>query len=366
MKILADKYLYKLNNFLPENVHLYLFDPSDGLPVDVCEYDSLLIRTVTRINSSTLPERGRLQFIGTATAGYDHVDHEYLNKIGIHFATSAGCNANAVGLYVATVLLRWSDVRNHNLRELKVGIVGCGHTGSSVRSHLESLGVKVVCYDPPKEMREPEFRSVDTDELLKCDILTFHTPLTYGENEKYPTRYICSHEWLRSRFKMIINAARGEVVDENALISAKQEGSVEDYILDVWEGEPVFSDSIAQNAFIATPHIAGYSIESKLRASEIVVQQMLRFFQLEVDGIIIQDEKNNEKQDLDNSSVSVNRMASLCKEFEIKELSGRLWELSNIEYYDRELMGLCGLSDHVKAKSFATLRSETKLRSEVI
>lgn len=366
MKILADKYLYEINSFLPDNVHLHLFDPSDGLPKEVCEYDSLLIRTVTRINPSTLPERGRLRFIGTATAGFDHVDRDYLNECGIHFATSAGCNANAVGLYVATVLLRWTDIKNLNLRELKVGIVGCGHTGSSVRSHLESLGVTVACFDPPKEIREPEFRSVDTDELLKCDILTFHTPLTYDENEEYPTRYICGHEWLRNGFKMIINAARGEVVDEKALYTAKQEGIVEDYILDVWEGEPAFSDSIAQNAFIATPHIAGYSIESKLRASKIVVNHMLRFFQKEDDGIVNQNEIISEKKNLDNRSESSKRMASLSKNVELKELSDKMWEQSNIEYYDRKMRGLCGLDAPVKAKSFATLRSETKLRSEVI
>ncbi len=366
MKVLADKFLYKLNKFLPENVHLHLFDPSDGLPEDVSEYDSLLIRTVTRINPSTLPERGRLQFIGTATAGFDHVDSEYLKKSGIHFATSAGCNANAVGLYVSTVLLKWANVKKINLRELKAGIVGCGHTGSSVRLHLESLGVTVVCYDPPKEIREPEFRSADKDELLNCDILTFHTPLTYGENEEYPTRYICSHEWLTHGFKLIINAARGEVVDENALFSAKKKGLVGDYILDVWEGEPVFSDSMAQNAFIATPHIAGYSIESKIRASKIVASQMLRFFQVETNGITKHDEEIREKQDLDNRSESAKKMASLNEELELNELSGRLWKLSNIEYYDREIRCLCGLDDAVKAKLFAALRSETRLRSEVI
>lgn len=365
MKILADQYLYRLNDFIPEGVMLHRYNPSDGLPDGVTDYDALLIRTVTAINPETLPNRGKLKFIGTATAGFDHVDRAYLNERGIQFASSEGCNANAVGLYVATVLLKWSVDRNINLRDLKVGIVGCGHTGGRARAHLEGLGVAVAGYDPPKEEREEGFMSVSEEELLDCEILTFHTPLTSGEKEEYPTKHICSHDWLSRGFRVIINAARGGVVDEQALREAKQAGLIGDYILDVWEDEPLFSDLSAENATIATPHIAGYSIESKLRASELVVNQMLEYFQIEANGKSMRDKRSNEESRNEEED-SAKRLELLSQKFDIPEVANRLWTLSNIEYYDRELRKLCGESDPVKAKSFAALRSETKLRTERI
>lgn len=365
MNILADQYLYGLEHYLPSDVWVDRFQPSDGLPEKCADYDALLIRTVTPINRQTLPKKGRLKFIGTATAGFDHVDREYLKECDIHFASAQGCNANAVGLYVATSLMQWALIREIQTADIRVGIVGCGHTGGRVKAHLDSLGIDCAEYDPPKVKREPGFHSVGVEELMNCEILTFHTPLTYGPDEACPTRHMCSHEWLKRGFKLVINAARGGVVDEKALLVARKEGWVEDHILDVWEGEPLFSDQAASHAFIATPHIAGYSVESKLRASQMVAEQMLNFFQIEPEGepAPVQPDSGGEPKKGVNSP---ERMASLCLEMDIQTVADHLWKRSNIEYYDKKLRELCGKSDREKTERFAAIRSESRLRSEQI
>lgn len=364
MRILADQYLHGLEKWIPSSICLDRFQPSDGLPESKTDYDALLIRTVTPINCRTLQKAGRLKFIGTATAGFDHVDRDFLKESGIHFAFAAGCNANAVGLYISTSIMRWALLKEIHLDNIQVGIVGCGHTGGKVKVHLNSLGISSVEYDPPKKLREPEFHSASVEELLKCDILTFHTPLTSGPDVEYPTKHMCSNEWLNRGFRLVINAARGGVVDEGALLDSKKKGRVEDFILDVWEGEPLFSDQAATQAFIATPHIAGYSVESKLRASKMVVDQMLHFFQLKTDRSIAGDQP---LEDVDKAGTdSPQRIASLFHNTGFRAVADQLWKGSNIEFYDRELRKICGKDDTVKAKLFAALRSETELRSEHI
>jgi erythronate-4-phosphate dehydrogenase len=346
MKILADKYLYKLDELLPETIELNRYDPENGLPETVTDFDALLIRTVTQINSDSLPEAGLLKFIGTATAGFDHVDAEHLKRLGIAFARSEGCNANAVGEYVITVLFRWAEETGIDLGKKKIGVIGCGNTGGKVIGYLQKLGITTVQYDPPKEEREADFQSAGLNELLKCDILTFHTPLTFSG--KHVTFYMCSSEWLNHKFDLIINTARGGVVDEHTLEEAVDRGNVQNYILDVWENEPVFEDEIARKAFIATPHIAGYSKQAKWQASNLVIEEMCRFFGLK---------RNSRKfeADLNNAEINVDQKMTFA---------GFLWENTNIRYYDEHLRKLTGMKDAEKARKFAKLRSETETRME--
>lgn len=345
MKVLADKYLYRLKELMPEEAELDLYDPDKGFPDEAHYYDALLIRTVTKINEQTLPESGKLTFIGSATAGFDHVDLGYLASCGISFARSEGCNANAVAEYVLTAMHKWADVRGENLSTKKVGVVGCGNTGGRVSEYLKNLGVQTVLYDPPKEQREERFTSSDKNELLHSDILTFHTPLT--KSGSHSTAHICSEEWLEHGFSLILNTSRGGVVDEEALLHYREKGSLTDYILDVWEGEPIFNDEVAKNAFITTPHIAGYSKEAKWKASEIVVNKMCDHFGVKNSG--------NSFELRSNPDGLPARSASFA-EF--------LWQHSNLNVYDSAFKSLIGLDDREKAHRFAKLRSETETRFE--
>lgn len=347
MKILADQYLYRLSEFIPEGVPVEYYKPEEGFPAHAADFDALLIRTVTRVNPDTLPVAGHLKFIGTATAGFDHVDTAHLEKLGIWFARSAGCNANAVAEYVLTALYHWADMSGSRLSDKKVGIVGMGHTGGRVAGYLGKLGIAYAGFDPPKEEREPDFTSCSEEELLGCDILTFHVPLTSFGLDDYPTRHMCNTEWLERGFDLIINAARGGVVDEIALLRARGKGLITDYILDVWENEPLFSDEIAEGAFIATPHIAGYSRQAKWLASKIVADQMCDFFSLE------------KSEHSFRWSPPKNTLSNVRGDF-----ARFLWENQSIAHYDREFRKTIGTDPVTKKEKFARLRSETDTRFE--
>lgn len=280
IKVLADKYLYELESMLPPEVDIQWYDPAEPLPAGPVDCDALLTRTVTPVNRETLNRfSGRLSFVGTGSSGTDHVDRPLLEERGIAFSDAAGCNARSVAEYVVAALLLWSDERGVRLDGRKVGIVGVGHAGGRLARLLEPFPVTTVLHDPPRAERESGFQSATREEVLGCDILTFHLPLT--DLGPYRTRHWLDGEILRNhRYRLVINTARGGVVDERALLEAEESGSVDDFILDVWEEEPFFRRESAEAAFAATPHIAGYSIQAKQRATRMIVEPLCRKFGL--------------------------------------------------------------------------------------
>lgn len=345
--LLADRHLYLDEKVLPDGVRLERFDPSGGLPGDYARYDALLIRTVTRIDRNTLPgPAGKLKWIGSATAGHDHVDRSWLAELGIEFSWAAGCNAGAVAEYVATSVLLWSLRSGIPIGGIKAGIVGCGHSGMAAASTLERLGIRTVLYDPPRQQRDREFRSAKIEELLNCELLTFHTPLV--EDGPHPTRHWLDGEKLRNReFRLILNAARGGVIDERALHNSFRQGRTEAYILDVWENEPCFDDDIAADALFATPHIAGYSRQAKRRATLQLLESVCRRFGL----------RSVRVADANLSSIPV-------KPSEPGDLAELLLQLHPVGEYDRRLRELIGKSDTEKAELFQRIRTEVPLRNE--
>jgi erythronate-4-phosphate dehydrogenase len=346
IRIMADRHLQNLKQLLPDSADVTFFEPDNTLPADAAEFDALLVRTVSKINPDTLPETGKLSFIGTATAGFDHVDTGYLSEKGVTFARSEGCNARSVGEYVVTCLLYWADQTKLKLTSKKAGIVGCGHTGTFVAHFLDRLGVETVQYDPPKEKTEPGFRSASLEELLGCDILTFHTPLT--KIGLHPTFHMADRSWFSHGFDLVINTARGGVVSELDLLKSKQTGDLQQFILDVWEGEPAFDDRAVSEAFIATPHIAGYSAEAKFRASQIVIEKLCRHFRIPV----------QETQGAKPYTADDYRYSPVWPQSRV------LWENNRIRYYDRELRKLISSPDEIRSKAFAQLRTRMPLRHE--
>ncbi|MBD3616132.1 MAG: 4-phosphoerythronate dehydrogenase [Gracilimonas sp.] len=278
--ILADQNLHKIEELVPPHVHLSLYNPTDGLP-DLKQADALLIRTVTHLNPETVPNLpDKLKFIGTGSSGTDHIDNEYFESHGITLADANGCNARAVAEYVMTALLLWKEDRQPAKPFGKVGVIGVGKAGSAVVNLLQNFGIECVQYDPPREKRDPDFTSASMKEVLNCEILTFHVPL--NKKGEHPTFHWLNEQKLEGRhFKLIINAARGGVIDELALMKFYTKGFVADYVLDVWEAEPDFNTKVANHAFIATPHIAGYSEQSKINATKIICDELAAFFDLE-------------------------------------------------------------------------------------
>lgn len=243
----------------------------------MAQVDALVTRTRTHCDHRLL-DGSRCRFIATATIGTDHIDLPYCASRGITVANAPGCNAPAVAQWVLSSALRLID---GDPATKTIGIVGVGHVGSIVDRWAHGLGFKTLLCDPPRADRGDTGNFVSIDEIAeKADIITFHTPLT--RSGLYPTFHLCDAAFLSrcSRRPTIMNAARGSVVDTPALVDALLSGSVSAAAIDCWEGEPAIDARLLQLATVATPHIAGYSREGKIRATQMALDALTTNFGL--------------------------------------------------------------------------------------
>ncbi len=256
---------------------------ADISAADVRDADALVIRTRTRCDEQLLAG-SRVQFIATATIGFDHLDTDYLQRAGITWTNCPGCNAGSVAQYVECSLLLLERTQGFKLRGATIGIVGFGHVGSKVRAVAERMGMRVLVCDPP--LGQADFVSLDVIEQ-EADVITFHVPLTH--EGPYATCHMADETFFQRipRVPYIINTSRGEVVDNTALLQALHTGKVRDAVLDVWEGEPTVNRTLLQRVFIGTPHIAGYSADGKVNADNMVIAAMCRHFHLPNPGMIV-------------------------------------------------------------------------------
>jgi erythronate-4-phosphate dehydrogenase len=237
--------------------------------------DALVTRTRVKCDAALLAG-SRCRFIATATIGTDHIDLDYCRQNGITVANAPGCNAPAVAQWVlATALSRTDDPRG-----TVIGIVGVGHVGSIVDRWARSLGFTTLLCDPPRQgAGQPGFVSLARI-AAEADIITFHTPLTRGG--LHPTFHLADADFFDScrRRPMVMNAARGPVTDTEALIRALETGTASAAAIDCWEGEPAISPRLLELATVATPHIAGYSLQGKIRATQMSLDALSTFFSL--------------------------------------------------------------------------------------
>lgn len=226
--------------------------------------DGLLLRTVTRLSAGGLARLSRLRAVATLSSGTDHLDEPALVSRGVTLATGHGGNARAVADWVEWALSRiWR--RGQDLRGKRVLVVGAGAVGSQVAGRLMALGAEVLACDPPLQHKQPGFVSVDLDEALGQgpDAVTLHVPLT--EQGPHPTRNLLDERRLaRLPGSVVLNAARGGVLDEAAALRALDQGHVSALGLDTFVGEPRPDPRLVLASTCATPHIAGHSIEGKL------------------------------------------------------------------------------------------------------
>lgn len=263
LRIVADRVIAQATAAFAELGELTL---ADGREIDralLANCDVLLVRSVTRVDAALLAGTA-VRFVGTATAGIDHVDTNFLDTQGIHFAAAPGCNARPVGEYVLACVLAHAAQRGRDPRELRCGVIGCGHAGSAALALLEGLGLTCLRNDPPRALREPGF--VGMAEVLDADVVTLHVPLT--DSGPHATRGLLgAAEFAAMRpGSLLINAARGGVVDEAAWLDEIARGrSVA--AVDCWVGEPSVSDALLAAAFVASPHVAGHSVDARIRAT---------------------------------------------------------------------------------------------------
>ncbi len=281
MKIVADRNIPEVAAAFADLGEVRLLPGREIAPEHLRDCRCLVVRSVTRIDAALLAGSA-VEFVATATIGTDHVDLEYLAGAGIGFANAAGCNAEAASEYVIAGLFALSAMRGFDPFARRAGIVGCGNVGSRVIAKLDALGIGVLCCDLPLAAGGDRRREyVDLDTLLRdCDLLSLHVPLTRGGAN--PTHQLLDApriDALRAGC-VLINAARGEVVDNAALLETLCRRDDLAVFLDTWEGVAAISRELLARVALATPHIAGYSVEGRLRGTQMALDAACAHFGL--------------------------------------------------------------------------------------
>ncbi len=240
--------------------------------------DGLIIRTRTTCNAHLL-HGTNVKFIATATIGYDHIDTGFCDQNGISWNHAPGCNASSVSQYIASVLARLSTSHNFSMHGKRIGIIGVGHVGTRVSHLAKILGMIPLLNDPPRARTEGPGGFVTLEEILEtADMITFHVPLNYGGPDR--TYHLANMDFFQKLKKkpFIINTSRGAVVDTGSVKAAIRQGMISGYIADVWENEPLIDIELLEMTEIATPHIAGYSVEGKANGTTACVRAASRYF----------------------------------------------------------------------------------------
>ncbi|NUW66653.1 4-phosphoerythronate dehydrogenase [Vibrio coralliilyticus] len=245
---------------------------------DLVDVDALMIRSVTKVNAELISKANRLKFVGTATAGMDHVEQALLKEKGIFFTAAPGCNKVGVAEYAFSVMMVLAQQQGFSVFDKTVGIIGAGQVGSYLQQCLEGIGIKVLINDPPKQAAGDERHFTPLDALLEqADIITTHTPIT--RDGDFPTHHLINEDVLNKLRgdQILINAARGPVVDNTALKARlrKQDGFIA--ALDVFEFEPEVDMELLPLLAFATPHVAGYGLEGKARGTTMIFNSFCEF-----------------------------------------------------------------------------------------
>ena len=289
MKIIADDRIPFLEGVFEPFVDIEYLPGSEINSSHLGDAEILMVRTRTICNEELL-KGSKVRLIASATIGKDHIDEEYCKKNGIEVVNAPGCNSNAVKQWFIAAILNVAIKQNIDLSQKVIGIVGVGHVGEKIVEVCEQLGLYVLLNDPPREQAEGNciFRDI-TSIQRECDIISFHTPLTLKGDHK--TFHLVDDEFIRKLLPgtILINTSRGEVFSTQAVLKALREKRIGQPILDVWESEPKISEKLLAQSFLATPHVAGYSIEGKANGTASVVKAVARYLDLPLDNWVVDD-----------------------------------------------------------------------------
>ncbi|WP_434700983.1 4-phosphoerythronate dehydrogenase PdxB [Pseudomonas sp. D1-36] len=238
--------------------------------------DVLLVRSVSQVNRALL-EGSKVRFVGTCTIGTDHLDLDYFAEAGIRWASAPGCNARGVVDYVLGSLMALAEIEGADLAQRTFGVVGAGQVGGRLVEVLKGLGWAVKVCDPPRHAAEGG-DYVSLEQIIEeCDVISLHTPL--ARTGEHVTWHLFDEHRLNSLKPgtWLINAARGPVIDNSALREVLLEREDLQAVLDVWEQEPTVDVDLADLCVIATPHIAGYSLDGRQRGTAQIYQALCDF-----------------------------------------------------------------------------------------
>jgi erythronate-4-phosphate dehydrogenase len=336
------------------------------------ETECLLVRSTTKVNEALLAKMPNLKFVATATAGYDHLDIDALEAKGIEWYAAGGCNAQAVSQYVVCAMLFLATEDNFLIKDKVVAVVGNGNVGGKVAAAASALGAAVIIYDPPQEYEDKKNAHLNTikncttsyatfEEVLEADIICLHAP--FNSHSAFPSKHMFDAEALGSltNTQYLINAGRGELVDNKALLSLKQkqDSMSVNVVLDVWENEPNVMTSLIPFLRLASAHIAGHSLEGKANGTAMLYTELCRVF--EIEGNVALDKLLPDYDALVPVVIAeALQQISYTDEYEtqnlIKKLCHFVYDIRNDDRVFRHHMS--------QFKSFAKLRQEYPIRRE--
>ena len=280
MNIVADENMALVQEFFSDLGDLRCYAGRQLKQEYLVNADILLVRSVTQVNADLLIDTP-VRFVGSATIGADHLDLSWLQQQGVKATTAPACNARSVVEYVFSALAYLQEHLKIEMSQKTLGIVGLGNVGYLLAKVASQLGFKVIGCDP--FVQKEDVVQLPLEGLLtEADIICLHTPLT--KQGAYPTHHLLSAHNLKclKQGAILLNAGRGAVIDNQALLSfiKSNPNYLAAVVLDVWEAEPEIDVNLVANVDIATPHIAGYSLEGKWRGTEMIYQAVCHFLQI--------------------------------------------------------------------------------------
>ena len=304
MKLMIDDAVWGFNKIFSEFGEVVTLPGREINRESLLECDMLIVRSRTQVNQELL-EGTKICFVGSTVAGLDHIDESYLSDNNIAFSSAQGCNANAVAEYVISALANLANDYCFDLSEKTLGIIGVGNVGRRLDFKAKQLGITTFLNDPPRSEREEADGFVSIENALKADIVTFHTPLTF--NGPYPTHNLLNSQNfnLITEDTILINAARGGIIDETVWETINTKANV----IDCWENEPNINPTLQQSAYWSTPHIAGHSIDAKFMGSFMIYKELCNFMQKplnsEIEALINPDSMMIEEKTLHETLNSI-------------------------------------------------------------
>lgn len=317
----------------------------------LADVDVLLVRSITNVDEKLLTGTN-VKFVATATAGTDHIDKEYLIRNKITFADAAGCNSFSVAEYLIAALSNIFSNNNFSFNGKSLGVVGIGNVGSKVVRFAEYLGFNVLQNDPPLKRKLGVKDFVPLEDILQCNIISFHVPLTHSGIDK---TYHLLNEKNLDQIKsgtILINTSRGEVIDNKALKKRLQNKNDLITVLDVWENEPNIDFELLEKVNLGSAHIAGYSLEGKINGTEIIYNKLCDFL-----GIT---PKWKAKYPLiTNPVITIDHNSTIEKLLNII-----IKQIYSIEQDDNLLRNGINLAGDLRTKHFDELRKNYSIRRE--
>ncbi|WP_443640042.1 4-phosphoerythronate dehydrogenase [Candidatus Njordibacter sp. Uisw_039] len=279
INLVADENILLLDEFFGDLAQITRVNGRSIDSEQVVHADALVLRSTAKVTPALL-KGSKVQFVGTCTIGTDHLATDYMDTNNIVWRNAPGCNAAGVGDYVIACLNHAWQTLGVDPRQQTIGIVGAGNVGGRLAQRLHKAGFNLLQCDPPKVDAGHE-GYVELDELLgRCQIVCLHTPLT--KTGGHATENLLNQTRVKNLAKgtVLISAGRGEVVDQQALLERQQKHNDLHLFMDVWHQEPDIDKRLFDYCHCVTPHIAGHSLEGKMRGTSMIYQSLCEHFGL--------------------------------------------------------------------------------------